>query len=165
MKISNIFRPKIVLTKIEDLDFNYLKKQGIRVLLVDIDNTLVPYYENYPDSKTKKFLALAKDNIFDVILVSNNNKKRVSEFAKNLGLPYYYFSLKPLSITYRKIMKKFNYQAKEIAMIGDQLLTDVVGANLLKIYSVLVEPLVEKDGIHTRINRKIEKMIRKKLKI
>lgn len=165
MMIKSLVSPKMVVDKIENIDLKFLKNSGITTLFLDIDNTLVPYYEDRPNQHCLDVISNFIANGFKIILVSNNNKERVSKFAEALDFDYYYFSLKPLPFTYRKILKKHQLNVWEVAAIGDQILTDIIGANHLNIFTIYVEPIVQKDSLHTAINRRIENIIRKRYKI
>lgn len=163
--IKNIFRPNFLFKDLKSVNLDLLKRQGIRNLIIDIDNTLVAYYEKKPTKYSLVFLNNLKKQGFNLILASNNTKKRVELFAKDLDIPYYYSSFKPLPFIYAKIKKKHNLIKKETVAVGDQILTDVIGANFFGFKSMYIEPIINKDSITTVINRKIEKMIRKIFKI
>ena len=100
------------------------------------------------------FDKLKKD--FKVAIFSNNFKKRVSKYGEYYDVELEYLSLKPLCFKYRKIKKKYNLNSNEIATVGDQLLTDVLGANNMKMYSILVTPVSKIDLRETWLNRYIE---------
>ena len=161
MKLTK-FEPNFYFENIYKVDYKKLKKNNIKNLLIDLDNTIVK-----PDSKkfTKKEInhlkKLQKD--FLVIIFSNSPKKRVSNFTKNTNINYNYTSLKPSHIGFNKVFKKYNLKKEETAIIGDQILTDVLGGNTYNITTVLLKPLVTKDFIITKPNRFIENIIFKKL--
>ena len=104
-----------------------------------------------------------KEKGFHLIIMSNSQKKRVEPFKNELELDSAAFSMKPRKAKYMKILKTFGYKPEEVAAIGDQLLTDVLGANRMQITSILVNPMSKKDGISTNLNRIIERMIIKRL--
>lgn len=159
------FVPDIYAKSIYTINYNRLKKRKIKCLIFDLDNTLAPVAISSPDQKLKNLIFDLKELGFHVILVSNSPKKRVEPFKNGLEIDSMYFAFKPLKKCYKKIMKIFNYKPEEIAEIGDQLLTDVYGANRCEITSVLVNPISKVDRKSTKyINRKIEKIIQRKLK-
>ncbi len=160
---NKFFKPDYVFKKIYDLDFDILK--GIKTLFIDIDNTLTPYYQELADEKTKKFINKLNELNIKIILVSNNNKNRVKRFAESLDLEFNYLSMKPLPFTFLKLIKKYKLNKNETMAIGDQILTDVLAANLTGIYSCYVYPIIDKDSFMTSINRKIENIIRRIYKI
>lgn len=163
--MRNVFRPNYVYKRLQDIDLQSLKDKGVRTIILDIDNTLVPYYEASPTLEAKDFISLLKREGFYVILASNNTEKRVSLFAKDLDVVYYYSCYKPLPMIYHRIARNESIDLASSCAIGDQILTDVLGANCCGLHSIYVEPIIEKDSITTIINRRIEKVIRKILKI
>ena len=96
------------------------------------------------------------------MISSNNTKKRLEPYLKDLGVGGVAFSFKPLTVSLSKIKKQYNLRKKEMAMIGDQIVTDILSGNRFHITTVLVDPLGEKDLKITGLNRKIEAKILKK---
>lgn len=141
-----------------------LHKLNIKGIILDIDDTLAPHRCSTPDPKALKWVELLKKNDIKLILVSNNFKKRVSIFAKKLGLPYIYMGLKPLSYGIKKAIKHLNLPGSEIVVVGDQIFTDTIGANFLKLKSILVDPISKNKTTILKIKRFFEKNIRKKIK-
>lgn len=152
------FLPNIYQESIFTINYKKLKKNGIKCLLIDLDNTISPAREVVLYEETKKlFDKLKKD--FKIILFSNNFPKRVSKFGNYYGVDIACLSLKPFSYKYRYVLKKYNLKKNEVASIGDQLLTDIQGGNKLGITTILVNPLSLIDEKETWLNRKIEKRI------
>ena len=160
--ILNKFVPKMYKKNIHDINYDLLKKQGVKLILFDLDNTLTPAREEKYYKKNKElFDKLKKD--FKVAIFSNNFKNRVSKYGEYYDVDLEYLSLKPLCFKYMKIKKKYGLKSNEIATIGDQLLTDVFGANNMKMYSILITPVSKIDLRETWLNRKIEGQIFKRL--
>lgn len=152
------FLPKIYKESIFTINYKKLKKQGIKCLLFDLDNTISPAKEEVLCNKTKKlFNSLKKD--FKIVLFSNNFPKRVEKFSSFYSVDCACLSLKPFTYKYKYILKKYGFKSSEVAAIGDQLLTDVQGGNKMKITTILVEPISKIDERETYLNRKIEKLI------
>lgn len=146
-----------------DIDLQKLKSQGKKVILTDLDNTLVGTDVAVPTPEVLSFLEQAKTLGFEVIIVSNNNKERVSAFAKDLAIVAHHKSLKPLTVKLRRVLK--NHTRSEVVMMGDQLMTDVLVAKRLGLYTILVEPVVlSADESSTKFNRKLERFVVKQLK-
>ena len=146
-----------------DIDLQKLKSQGKKVILTDLDNTLVGTDVAVPTPEVLSFLEQAKTLGFEVIIVSNNNKERVSAFAKDLEIVAHHKSLKPLTIKLRRVLK--HHTRSEVVMMGDQLMTDVLVAKRLGLYTILVEPVVlSADESSTKFNRKLERFVVNKLK-
>ncbi len=158
--------PKMYQKDIFSIDYKKLKeKYHIKVLIFDFDNTIIEHKNNLLNKKTKKFIKdLQKD--FLIYVVSNSfNKKKLNNICNELELPYIGASMKPFSIGYRKIKLK-SVKPNEIATIGDQLITDVLGSNRRGYFSILIDPIREDNEIiFTKINRKIEMMFLKRLTV
>ena len=134
------------------------KKNGIKCILPDLDNTIAPYKTKEPDKKLKELIAsLERD--FKIIILSNGTKRRVRPFKEKLNVDSAHSSKKPFKGKYKKIKELYKFEENEIACIGDQLITDIYGANKLDITSILVNPLTEHDYTITFVNRLIEKII------
>ena len=156
------FKPTIYQKTIFDIPYKKLKKENIKLLLFDLDNTIIPFYDEIVPLKTKeKFTDLKKD--FTVVIFSNSRKKRVKKIASQLDVFYLSFAKKPLPFSFKKILKEYDVRKDEIVIIGDQLFTDILGGNKFNIKTVLVEPLAIKELFITKFNRFLEKICFKKL--
>ncbi|MFV0424284.1 MAG: YqeG family HAD IIIA-type phosphatase [Bacilli bacterium] len=153
------FKPTMYMESIYHVDFNKIYRMGYRVLLIDLDNTLVPHDVAHPTNESIKLIESLKSIGFEVVILSNNNEKRVSLFAKPLNVEYMYSTRKPLKFKYLRLVKKHSYNTSEILCIGDQIMTDVYGANRLGYANMLVEPLAKKDILWTKGNRLLEKLV------
>lgn len=162
--MKKFFAPDYYIKTYRDLNIERLKQRGIKVLVCDIDNTLVAHDIKTPDEDVKAFIQRVKDAGMQVVLVSNNVKERVDLFAKDLHVKTYPFARKPLKGTYRKMMQDSGCGKQEIAVLGDQLLTDMLGANRIGFYTILTNPVAKKDLTCTKINRVFENMVYKVLK-
>ena len=157
------FIPDMYIKSIYDIDYNKLKQKGIKCLLFDLDNTLVPVNEDVPTKKVKElFNRLEKD--FKIIILSNSGKKRLIPFKEGLNVDVAASSHKPFKKKYLKIMDIYKFKYHEIAAIGDQLLTDIQGANRVGITSVLVNPIDDYEKWCTKINRFMEGFVYRKLR-
>ena len=157
------FVPDIYQKSIYYINYDKLFKKGIRCILFDLDNTMVPSHVNTPTKRLKKLFDELRNKGFKVVIISNSPKHRIEPFKNYLNVDCCSFSLKPRSNKYSRIMEKFDYKPTELAAIGDQLITDIYGANKLDITSILVNPLSSKDYKITLINRVLEKFIFNKL--
>lgn len=157
-----LFYPKMYRKSIFEISYDKLKKKKIKVLLFDLDNTIGKLNEGKASAEVQK-LFKKLSNEFKIAIVSNNSsKKRVSAFAQELNVDYFYFAKKPSTKCVRKAMKKYEVEPENIAMIGDQLVTDILAANRIKCFSILVDPLADKDLKITYLNRAIENRIVKR---
>ena len=151
--------PDIYKKSIFDIDYDYLKEKGIKCLVYDLDNTLAKIDNNKLDKNTIDLIKKLKKDFSIYIVTNNSNKTRVTEVSNQLGVSYVSFALKPSKIGFNKILKKENIKKQEMCVIGDQIVTDIIGGNRSKTLTVLVEPLGVKDLKVTSFNRFLEKKI------
>ena len=152
------FKPTKYYKNIYFINFSKLKEEGVKCLIFDLDNTLgMAEHETCPEESKKLLKELQKD--FSVYICSNNTRKRISPYLEELGVEGTSWSLKPLTRGLRIIKNKNHFQKKEMVMIGDQIVTDVLAGKRFGIKTILVDPLGEKDLKITGLNRKIEKQI------
>ena len=140
----------------------FFKENGIRYLICDIDNTLIPYSDSLPTPPVRKFLSNLEKEGVKVAFASNNEERRVMTFAKDAGHPAVFNALKPFGWGAKKAMKKIEAPAKECAMLGDQLLTDCLAARHVGMRMILVKPIKDKDSLLFRIKRAYEHHILKR---
>lgn len=157
------FIPDIYQKNIYDINYKKLKKKGIKCLLFDLDNTLVPVKTDIPNKKLKELFAYLERD-FKIIILSNSNRKRLIPFKEGLNVDVAASAHKPFKKKYLKIMELYKFKEYEIAAIGDQLLTDILGANRMGITSILINPIGEYEKFGTKINRFIEGFIKRYLK-
>jgi HAD superfamily phosphatase (TIGR01668 family) len=158
-----IFYPKSYFRNILDIDIDFLLKNNIKAVLLDIDNTILDYKNNIPEGLEDWVKNAKNNNIKFCILSNTNKKKKAQKMSKLLDIPYIYFAKKPLKYGFKKAKEILNIEENNtIAVIGDQVLTDVLGANRCNMYSILVKPLHNKDIFVTKINRLIENKILRK---
>lgn len=139
-----------------DLDLDRLYASGIRFVMIDVDNTLVPTGASDIPEEIHRWMERAKA-LFGVCLFSNSKKKRILYLAGVFGVPGVYFSLKPTGFGYRRAAGKLGARTPgEVAIIGDQLYTDVLLGRRMGCYTVLVEPCSEVDHFWTKILRIFE---------
>lgn len=157
------FIPDIYQRSIYTINYDNLKLAGIKCLLFDLDNTIAPVSMAAPNKKMKDLMESLKEMGFKIIIVSNSPKSRLEPFKNAFNVDAAFNALKPTKKKYLKIMKSYNFQASDIACIGDQLLTDIWGANRLGFTSILINPISTNDIVFTKFNRLIERTILKKL--
>lgn len=154
-----LFAPNLYVSSIYEIDLPALKKAGVTTIITDLDNTLVESDSIEATPKLIKWLDDLQEMGFKVMIVSNNKRTRVAEIAVPLTVPYIHKAKKPTKNSFLKALKQINSTVKETVVIGDQLLTDVFGGNRLGLYTILVVPISKKEGLGTKINRLVEKMI------
>lgn len=158
------FKPDHYLTSVLAIDLGDLGKRGYKSILLDLDNTLLPRGTTTIPEEIALWVAEAKACGFAICLISNNWHAEVFSHAEDLGVPLVYKAMKPASPAILHAMRKIGAQRTGTVLIGDQLLTDVVGAHLLGIHAIMVQPLADIDLKHTLFLRRIEKLIMKDAK-
>lgn len=155
--IADIYKASIY-----DIDYQKLKKRGIKCLIFDLDNTIARVDELKMSSKSRKFLENLKKD-FDLYVISNNSKKRVKSYLQDLDIYFVHWSLKPSTRGIRTILKHKDYKKEEMIIIGDQIVTDILSGKRAGIMTALVDPIGLKDLKITSLNRFFERRILKKL--
>lgn len=159
-----IYYPKAYLKSVQDITIDFLNKNNIRALILDVDNTLIDYYKNLAESK-KKWAKHLKDNEIILYILSNTNKEeKVKSVSEALDIPYEFFAKKPSKKGFVKIQKKINIPPENIGVVGDQIFTDVIGGNRCKMFTILVEPVDKKDYWYTAWKRPLERIIKRRLR-
>tara|TARA_Y100001968_G_scaffold94151_1_gene84583 strand:+ start:3425 stop:3928 length:504 start_codon:yes stop_codon:yes gene_type:complete len=151
---------------INTIEFKHLRNNQIKLLLIDVDGTLLPRNKKKLSRKVKEWINLAKTE-FNLHLLSNNpSKHRVKSIANELDLNYTYRASKPFKKATLKIINNMNYKYSDIAIVGDRLFTDILIGNRLGLYTILVRPL-KADGTTCEQNlmQNLEKSISKLLRI
>ncbi len=151
------FTPDRVFSEYTDITPEFLQEHGIRALILDIDNTLIPYEETEARASFAPWLQALNESGISVALVSNNHKPRLNAFNAPFGLPGYANSCKPLPINLLRAKKKMGVRRRECAMVGDQLLTDMFAARFAGMMSLIVPPINDKKNGITRLKRKLER--------
>lgn len=155
----NLFLPNKQVPSIEQLTPEKLKREGILGVVVDLDNTLVPWNVADATKDVRNWLYSFLDAQLHITIFSNNDEERVKRFAAPLDIPYVARAKKPLGNSFKKAASMMNVSPGQLAVIGDQLLTDILGGNRFGAYTILVDPLVESDAPVTQMNRRIEAII------
>lgn len=153
------FYPNTYLDSVKEITIDLLNKNNIKALILDVDNTILDFDKNIPEGVEMWCKDLKKQGIKFCILSNSNQKEKVQMVAGKLNIPYFYFGTKPLKRGFRKAIKLLEEKEENIAAVGDQIFTDVIGANRCKIFSILVKPIAEKDLLVTKIKRPLENMI------
>lgn len=150
--------PKLSVQTIYDIDVQQLWNSGIRGIITDLDNTLVGAKDPHATPELIEWLKQLQLRGFKVTIVSNNHRGRVSAFAEPLGVPFIYRAKKPTNVSFHRALTLMGTSVKQTAVIGDQMLTDVLGGNRMGLYTIMVQPIsILDEGFFTKINRRIEK--------
>ena len=155
--------PFAIAKSVYQIPISFYINNGIKHVLLDLDNTLASYKDKLPSEETKKLIQSLKDAGLSVAIASNNTNERVRNFAKELGINAYCDMRKPFAGPLKKVIQKEGFNPDETTLIGDQILTDVYAANKAGIKAILCMPLTPLDPPWTRINRFFAKGKMKKL--
>ena len=162
--ISNFFKPSIYVRSFNDVNINQLKRQGIRLFICDLDNTLAPHYTRLPNKDVLSFIKKVRNADIEFVIMSNNVKTRVAMYAKRAGVEEYYANAKkPFKKIAKSIIDKRNIHPSKVIFMGDQIIMDILVANRLKAESILVQPLVSTDYKMSPFNLFLENKIYKNL--
>ena len=153
----NKFIPDMYQKSIYHINYEKLSEDGIKCLLFDLDNTCVPFKDTEPNKKLIDLFEMLKDMGFRVIIFSNASKKRITPFKNGLNVDCSASSKKPNTNKLVKIMKMFKYDLSDVAIIGDQLYTDILCGNRVGIRTILVNPMSKDDLLFTKMFRILEK--------
>lgn len=154
--------PDIYKKNIFEIDYEKLKENGIKYLLFDLDNTIAPFSCRKVSAKVQDLFYKIKQVGLKPIIFSNSPKMRVKFFGEQLNIDIFSNARKPSIKGFNKVISKYKLEQSEVAIIGDQLMTDVVGGNKAGIVTILTDP-IGKDPFWTKINRIREKKVLNKL--
>ncbi|MBP3544462.1 MAG: YqeG family HAD IIIA-type phosphatase [Lachnospiraceae bacterium] len=152
------FYPTQYLDSTYKIDFEELYKSGVRGVLFDIDNTLVPHGAP-ADERAKQLFVRLKELGIGVCLISNNQLGRVKGFADSVGAAYIENAHKPSVKGYQAAMERIGCTTENTVFVGDQLFTDIYGANRTGIPTILVKPIHPKEEIQIVLKRYLEKIV------
>lgn len=133
--------PVTVMDKLTDLTADYLKGKGIRLLMLDFDNTIVPYTTSTPTQEMDCWLKEMLASDIALCVVSNSHKDRVKVFCKGYGMDCITHARKPFSKGIRQCLAQYGYKPEQCALCGDQIFTDTLGANTNGVHSILVKAI------------------------
>lgn len=156
--MCSFFYPGEYLESTYVIDFDKLYKEGYRGVIFDIDNTLVPHGAP-ADERAISLFAHLKGLGFSCMLLSNNKEPRVKMFNDAVQVNYMYKAGKPHPAGYREAMRRLGTDTSNTIFVGDQIFTDVMGANLAGIRTILVKPIHPKEEIQIVLKRFLEKPI------
>lgn len=153
-------KPDYRFEKITDITLSDLERDGIKLLLLDADNTLSYHGSKKPYPGVPEWIEEIRKSGIKLVIVSNNSRRRIEPFAKELGLPFVSKSAKPLPKGFLEACEKMKIMPDKAAVIGDQVFTDVIGGNLIGAKVFLTEPLGPETDRFIIFKRKLEKFIR-----
>ena len=156
--------PDIYQKSIYEINYKKLQQCGIKCLLFDIDNTLVPLNCKEPTDKLKEFIDNLKSQNFKVILYSKSGKNKMVPFKEGLNIDCCSLKGKLFDKKIKSILESYNYKQAEVAIIGDKMNYDILNGNKVGITTILINPISNKDHLVEKIGRYKEKKLMKKLR-
>ena len=134
-----------------------LTSRGVKAVLLDLDNTLVPWQRHEVSDAVRDWLSELKENGIKLCLISNTRfGKRLKKLSEELDIPYIRHAWKPGKRGYLSALKELDVSPAETVMVGDQMFTDVLGGNRLGIYTVMVKPIAHREFVGTKVSRVAE---------
>ena len=156
--------PNAYFNKVEQITIEFLKKNKLKALILDIDNTLIDYKHNLSEEVIKWAKELRGQGIKFYILSNSNNKEKVENVSKKLNIPYFMFAKKPLKSGFLKNKKVLKENEENIGVVGDQIFTDIIGGNRCNMFTILIDPIDPKDYWYTAWKRPLENKIKSNYK-
>ncbi len=145
-----------------EIDETFIKNNHLRGFILDLDNTLSMHGSPAPEQGVTEWLEKMKKLGMKLIVLSNNTKKRVEPLAGELELDFISFGCKPLTLGISRALKKMRLPKKSVALVGDQIFTDILGGNLRGVPTILVEPFHMEDKVSFKLKRKLESIVFKR---
>lgn len=159
-----IFLPNEYVKDVYHLSPEDLLSKGVKGIITDLDNTLVAWDRPDATPEIATWIKQMQDAGIQVTILSNNNELRVKAFSDPLETPYIFAARKPLSKAFKKALQQMGLRKNEVVMVGDQMMTDILGGNRYGLHTILVLPVANSDGFVTKLNRRLERRVMKSLK-
>lgn len=158
----SLLRPSCIRKKVTDITEELLQQLGVKGILLDVDNTLTSYISKEPAEGTVEWAADLQKKGYQVYIVSNNFQNRVQALAARYGLRFVSFAMKPLPLGFLEAKREIGVKSERCLVVGDQIFTDILGANLCGMKSVLLEPIERETERSFRIRRRLERPLRER---
>ncbi len=153
------YYPDLYCDSIRHIDLQMLKAKGILGLILDIDNTLVPMHCKDADENVIEWIEELKSMGFKVCILSNAAEKRVIRFNKKLKVTAVHRAYKPAGKAFLKAAHVMELEPENIAVVGDQIFTDIHGGNKANMFTILVKPIDKKEILYVRLKRGPERLV------
>lgn len=150
--------PRLIISSLQDINIDTLTDNGIRGVIFDLDNTIIPWDSPLMGPIETEVIKNLINNGFKICLVSNNRNYRVREIAGLFNIPFVSRAYKPAKSGFRQAALIMELAPAEVAVVGDQLYTDILGGNRLGMYTIWVKPLSSREFIGTKVTRQLEKL-------
>ena len=133
--------PRLMTDSLTDLTLELLREKNVRLLMLDFDNTIVPYTTDVPTADMERWLSRMNASEIQICVVSNSHKDRVPAFCQARGIGCITHAKKPFSKGIRECLGKYGIPASQAALVGDQIYTDTLGANCAGVTSILIKAI------------------------
>ena len=157
-----LLKPDIKLHGITDITVELLNKYNIKALLLDVDNTMSTHHGTILTDGLMDWIERMQQSGIKLMVLSNSKRKRIEPFAARIGLPFISLGCKPLPTGYWRGVKALGEKGKNVAIVGDQIFTDVLGGNAVGVKTILLTPIKPEDGWSFKLRRKLEKKLYKR---
>ena len=157
-----MFKPKWWMKNVLSIDEEFIRKNHLRGLVLDLDNTLSMHGSPAAEEGVLEWLEEMRRLGVKMTVVSNNRRKRVDPLARELGLDYISFGCKPLTVGISRAVRRMRLPKSSVALVGDQIFTDIMGGNLKRMPTILVEPFHLENKASFRLKRRLESVIFKR---
>lgn len=157
--MNKLFYPKKIVDSIYNIDLNELYRKNIRGLIIDVDNTLVGHGVLEANQNVIDWIENAKKVGMKICIASNNSQQRIVKFNEHLKLPAIHKASKPRRKSFIKASEIMELKIEEIAVIGDQIFTDIIGGNRMGMYTIMVKPVDKNEPYYIKLKRVIEKFL------
>lgn len=152
----SLFIPNLILKDVTCIDNALLKQYNIKALVLDVDNTLTTHGSQEVEQKVLDWLEKMKNDNIPLMIVSNNTHDRIKPFAERLGIEYVAMGCKPMTRGFTLAQRRFNVPKQQMAVIGDQIYTDIMGGNIKGCFTILVSPFKLENKTFFKIKRYFE---------
>ncbi len=157
-----LLKPDFKLRGITDITVELLNKHNIKALLLDVDNTMSTHHGTVLTDGLMEWIAAMQESGIKLMVLSNSKRFRIEPFAARIGLPFISLGCKPLPTGYLRGVRALGEKRKNVAIVGDQIFTDVLGGNAVGVKTILLTPIKVEDGWSFKVRRKLEKKLYKK---
>ena len=155
------FYPTFIYNRVEDIPYELIKKEDIKLILLDMDNTLIDNSKKY-NEKLKEWVEKMKEMGVKLYILSNSPfGDKVKQIASELNMNYEFNATKPFLKGFKKIMQNNDVKRENILMIGDQIFTDIWGGNRFGVKTILVTPINKSEALVSKVKRPLEKLVLK----
>lgn len=157
--LARWFAPDLVADAVWQIPAEWLRARGVRGIVLDLDNTIIAWGGSCVEEQAARWIADRRAEGFALYIVSNGLQARVRSIASQIGAPYCAHACKPLARGFRAALRALSLEAPQVAVVGDQLFTDVAGGKRLGCHTVLVRPLGAREFPTTKLSRALERFV------